>query len=182
MLAESSLLRRCGGRWAWEPARTPPSAAALARCGFHEHKWAEGCPRDAPNLLLLLHGLGDRPAAFAAFASRLSLPLTSALALGAPMPLPLGLPGSMWHASFEEDGELLDGSNPQDRRRLESLAGTTRPRLLALLALLEAGCGWSRSRIFLFGYAQGGTAAIDLLGHACGPLGGDCCRRPPSRS
>lgn len=39
-----------------------------------------------------------------------------------------------------------------------------------MLALFEAH-GWRRSRIFLFGFAQGGTAALDLACH-----GGDLAR------
>ena len=48
-------------RWAWRShvARTPPSESALAACGFRGSVWAPGIERDAANLLLLLHGLGD---------------------------------------------------------------------------------------------------------------------------
>ena len=170
--AAVSSLRR--SRWHWSPSftRVAPSEEALARCGFPGSVWAPRAPRDSANLLLLLHGLGDAPAAFANFAAKLDLPQTTALALNAPIHLPLGLPGRMWHDSFDIDGRLLGET---DGRRLASLARETRRRLLALLRLLEDGCGWPRERVFLFGFAQGGVAALDLCCHlepGYGRLGG----------
>ena len=53
----------------------------------------------------------------------------------------------MWHESFGADGGLL-GSG--DERCAESLARATRAPLLALLDLLERGCGWPRERVFFF--------------------------------
>lgn len=158
-------------RWAWKPTffRSPPSDAALRACGFDGCEWAPAKPRDAANLLLLFHGLGDAPAAFARFAASLALPQTSALAVRGPLPLPLDLPGRMWHDSFDADGEMLN-----DHRRSTSLA-RERHRLRRLLHLLSSGCGWSCERIFLFGYAQGGVAALDFLAHlepGDGRLGG----------
>lgn len=165
---------RPASRWVWrtQSARVPLSDAALAECGFSGSVWAPNMSRTEGNLLLLLHGLGDGPAAFAKFAAQLALPQTSALALNAPLPLPLDLPGRMWHDSFAADGSLLDGS---DQRRSKSLARESRRRLLALLRVLEDGCGWPRERVFLFGFAQGGTVALDLLANlepSAGRLGG----------
>lgn len=175
---------RCDGpsaasRWVWNQnsVRVPPTPAAITTCGFATHCWANGLPRAEPNLLLLLHGLGDGPSAFARFAGRIALPQTSALALGAPLPLPHEIPGGAWCDSFEADGELIDGTRCNERRRTDSLARVTRPRLLALLRHLVFGCGWNLERIFLFGYAQGGTAALDLLAHEesiDGSSGGPC--------
>lgn len=154
-----------GSRWTWTApvARTPPSPASLTAIGFAGSVWADNVPRAAPNLLLLLHGLGDSPAPFARFASALSLPQTSALALSGPLPLPAGLPGSCWCDSFEADGALIDGSRPGEQRRVLSLVSQSRSRLLRLLEHLEFGCGWPSSRVFLFGYAQGGIACLDVL-------------------
>ena len=157
--------------WAWRKERTPPSDATIAAAGFRGAVWADGLPRDAPNLLLLLHGLGDVPAPFARFASQLRLPQTSALSLPATLPLPHGIPGRMWHESFEADGSLIaDGiinssGRSGEHRQLTSLERSTRPRLRRLLRLLVLGCGWRLERIFIFGFAQGGTAALDLLSH-----------------
>ena len=164
-------------RWAWRPpfARVPPSKRALAACGFDGCMWAPGLAHDAPNLLLLLHGLGDAPSAFASFAAKLALPETSALALNAPLPLPHALPGRMWCESFERDGSLIDGTRRGEMRRQTSLERETRVRLASLLRLLTSSCGWPRERIFLFGFAQGGGAALDVISHlplADGRLGG----------
>ena len=47
-------------RWVWQPGalRVPPSEQMLAACGFSNSVWAPHVKRDAPNMLLLLHGLG----------------------------------------------------------------------------------------------------------------------------
>jgi len=123
-------------------------------------------------LLLLFHGLGDDAVPFAKFAREMSLPCVCSLALRAPLPLPHGLGGSMWHESFEPDGELIKPV-AGEMRRLSSLETQTRPRLLSLLDLLtSAKCGWMPEQIFLFGFSQGGTAALDLMLHAGARLGG----------
>lgn len=154
-------------QYAWRRPRSPPTDAQLAHCGFPGACWSTGISRDLPNLLLLLHGLGDNPVAFARFAAQLQLPQTSALALPAPLPLPLGIPGTMWCESFSADGSLIARSSPKaDRRRLEdSISSVTRVRLRRLLALLVRHGGWRLERIFIFGFAQGGSAALDLLEH-----------------
>ena len=110
-----------GSAWRWRRERTPPSDHAIAATGFRGAVWADKLPRDAPNLLLLLHGLGDTPEPFARFASNMCLPSTSALSLPAPLPLPHGMPGGMWHDSFEEDGTLIMDDSRGQWRRLQSL-------------------------------------------------------------
>ena len=172
LLPRDALLRPHGSIWAWQPSalRVPPSDHMLGACGFGGSVWAPKLPRNSPNLLLLLHGLGDTPDPFAAFASKLALPQTSALSLRGPLALPLDdLPGRMWHESFDVEGTLMTGEAARRGRvegvRARSLGYATRRRLYALLQVLESGCGWPRERIFLFGYAQGGTAVLDLLSH-----------------
>jgi predicted esterase len=152
-------------RWTWTSSvsRTPPSPASLTAIGFSGSVWVANEAQPAPNLLVLLHGLGDSPTPFARFASALSLPSTSALALSGPLPLPAGLPGASWCDSFEADGSLIDGSLPGEQRRVLSLVSQSRRRLLRLLEHLEFGCGWPSSRVFFFGYGQGGVACLDLL-------------------
>ena len=171
---EAGLLARCssacGTSWVWadeagrrsaETSGRQPSDAELAACGFAGSEWL-GPP--SRNLLLLLHGLGDSPAPFSQLARRMALPDTSALALRAPLPLPLGLDGFMWHPSFDDEGELLPPARPQ-------VLAPTRHALAALIELLER-CGWPSHRIFLFGFSQGGTTAIDTMLHARCRLGG----------
>ena len=104
-----------GSQWAW--AATRPSEAELRTCGFPASEWASPAqppPAASPaepqarNLLLLLHGMGDKPAGFASLGRKMALPETMALALRAPLPLPAGLPGHAWHESFTDDGSPLD--------------------------------------------------------------------------
>ena len=158
-------------RFAWSAARSrAPSEAELAAAGFDGSFFVDTVGEDgATNLLLLLHGLGDTPRPFAQLARTLALPQTASLALRAPVPLPCDMDGACWHASFDPDGHVigpLSGIN-----RLQSLERECRCRLRRLLQLLEQ-CGWPANQIFLFGYAQGGTAALDFALHAPSRLGG----------
>ena len=164
------LVQRDGRKvfWAWAAAaqRTAPSDAELRAIGFGGSVWAAGS-RTEPNLLVLLHGLGDTPRPFAKLAERLALPQTSALALRAPLPLPAGLDGFAWHEAFELDTGDLIQPNTGERRRTGSLASATRTRLRRLVRLLVQH-GWPHRRLFLFGFAQGGTAALDFVCHGGG--------------
>jgi len=57
-----------------------------------------------------------------------------------------------------------------------TVRAASRAPLLSVLRLLVRECGWSPERIFLFGYAHGGTVALDLLQHLDGLAGGGPCR------
>ena len=165
MLDSSGLLHRLDNdgatRWAWRQTSQqprPPSASALAACGFGGSEWVAAADADARNLLVLLHGLGDEPEPFAKFARKMALPQTAALALRAPLPLPAGIEiGRAWFDSFEADGALI-APKSGERRRVRSLEQTC-AKLRALVALLRSS-GWAHERIFLLGFAQGGSAAL----------------------
>lgn len=165
-----------GSRWIWvteekETAEWPPlSDDELKSCGLSGSIWIPDCGGTPRNLLLLLHGLGDTPAPFAKLARTMKLPQTAALALCAPLALPAGLEGRMWHESFEADGELIRAS-AFERRRLNSLKHQGRASLQALLMRLQRA-GWPAHRLFLLGYAQGGTVALDFALHCGCRLGG----------
>ena len=86
MLDSSGLLHRLDNdgttRWAWRQTSQqprPPSASALAACGFARSEWVGAADSDARSLLVLLHGLGDAPDMYARFGAKLALPQTSAL-------------------------------------------------------------------------------------------------------
>eukprot|EP00316_Scyphosphaera_apsteinii_P012893 CAMPEP_0119305988 /NCGR_PEP_ID=MMETSP1333-20130426/6845_1 /TAXON_ID=418940 /ORGANISM="Scyphosphaera apsteinii, Strain RCC1455" /LENGTH=229 /DNA_ID=CAMNT_0007309187 /DNA_START=472 /DNA_END=1161 /DNA_ORIENTATION=- len=100
----------------------------------------------------------------------MALPQTAAIALCAPIALPAGLEGHMWHESFESDGQLIRAS-AGERRRLSSLQQEARTSLQALLKLLERA-GWPAHRVFLLGFAQGAAAALDFALHCGCRLGG----------
>ncbi|KAL1499189.1 hypothetical protein AB1Y20_013698 [Prymnesium parvum] len=152
-----------GTSWVWaERAGRSPTSKELSNSGFEGSCWLEG-PSGARNLLLLLPGLGDKPASLARLAESMALPETSALALRAPVALPAGLDGYMWYNSFTAEGELLQADSLEITR--------TRERLCRLLTMLES-CGWPSHRTFLMGYMQGGLVALDLALHFHSRLGG----------
>jgi len=57
-----------------------------------------------------------------------------------------------WYPTYDDLGELLTNPNPSSI--LQSL--------VTFLELLVAECSWQSSRIHLFGFAQGGSVAIEL--------------------
>jgi predicted esterase len=118
------------------------------------------------NLVVLLHGLGDTAINFLEFGRRLALPQTSLLAVTAPLALPFGDMGSGWLPAFEEDGSLI--SEPVqmgDRRRVTALRASRR-QLVSLLRSLVERCNWKGSELFLLGFSQGGTVAVDIATHS----------------
>jgi predicted esterase len=124
------------------------------------------------NLLVLLHGLGDSAANFAEFGRRLALPQTSLLSVTAPCCLPFEDMGSGWYQAFDADGSpISEPVRAGDRRRCEGLR-SAREALGALLRALVEKCNWRGHEIFLLGFSQGGTVAVDAATHLESPLGG----------
>jgi len=108
------------------------------------------------NLLVLLHGLGDTHGPFAKLGLQLKLPQTAILALRAPDQVPfLDEPSFQWYPSFSPLGELLDNPNPSPALDLLSQV------LGYLTDHGEGGCKWPADRIHLFGFAQGGSVALE---------------------
>ncbi|KAI8140014.1 Alpha/Beta hydrolase protein [Fennellomyces sp. T-0311] len=110
------------------------------------------------NLLVLFHGLGDSKGPYANLGKQLKLPQTATLALQAPEPVPYMEGFYQWFPSFDVlTGDLLTPANPE---RLKGLL-RTRKLVTDLLEHLVNYCGFEPSRIFLFGFSQGGTVALD---------------------
>jgi len=124
------------------------------------------------NLLILFHGLGDSPDNFVQFGQRMELPQCSLLAITAPHAVSCDL-GHAWFPAFEDDGTLIaEPLPPGDARRTDGLA-VSREACSTLLSTLGRCCNWQRSEIFLLGFDQGGTVAIDLATRVVGPrIGG----------
>lgn len=111
--------------------------------------------RTPPNLLLLLHGLGDTSASFTSFARALNLPETTVLTLQAPAPLPFDLPGFHWgdDVTFDSATGSLDMDAGFDRAA----------RLLVdevVRGVLVRKCGYALRDILVFGFGQGGMAGL----------------------
>lgn len=117
------------------------------------------------NLLVFLHGFGGRKDAFAELAASLRLLRTAALVLNAPSELPGELlddpPGFSWFTMLDDDFESIQPA-PKERRRRKSLDKVT-GLFGDLLQTLVSMCGWSPGELFLFGYGQGGTVALETL-------------------
>ena len=96
---------------------------APTACAFLREDPPEG---KGDNLLVLLHGLGDKPGRYLEFGKRLQLPSTTVVALQGSRPLGCGgalegqVEGFEWMQAFEDDGELIKPSRA-DTRRLEGL-------------------------------------------------------------
>ncbi|KAF7720867.1 hypothetical protein EC973_005888 [Apophysomyces ossiformis] len=111
------------------------------------------------NLLILLHGLGDTSKPFARLASKLKLPQTATLAVQAPEPVPYMEDSYQWFPSFDVmTGHLLTSSDP---RRMKGLM-RTRELITELLKHLIDDCHFQPPNIFLFGFSQGATVALDV--------------------
>jgi len=105
------------------------------------------------NLLVLLHGLGDTHLPFGRLGRGFKLPQTATLALRAPEQIPyLYEQAFQWYPSFDPLGDDLAHPNPT----------TAIDYMTRVFDLLVGDCGWPPQRIHLFGYAQGGTVAVEL--------------------
>jgi predicted esterase len=111
--------------------------------------------RTPPNILLLLHGLGDTHAPFINLAKSLSLPETTILTLQAPNPLPLDIPGFHWgdDINFDSRTGALDmdaGFNAVKRFLVEDI----------IKKVLLDKCGYQLREIMILGFGQGGMSGL----------------------
>ncbi|KAJ5104604.1 hypothetical protein NUU61_001951 [Penicillium alfredii] len=109
----------------------------------------------APNILLLLHGLGDTAAAFTSFARALQLPETTVVTVQAPAPLPFDLGGFHWG----DDVAFDTGTGGLDMD-----AGLTRSTATlvddVIRGCLLGKCGYALREIIVLGFGQGGMAGL----------------------
>ncbi|KAI8329145.1 Alpha/Beta hydrolase protein [Chlamydoabsidia padenii] len=138
--------------------RKPTPQPAKCRLKFQYTSSPDGVDT---NLLVLLHGLGDTLQPFASLGQKLELPQTATIAVQAPEPIPF-LDGEcfQWFPSFNPlTGEELLSGHPEQRKGLL----TTRKLLEELIHHVMDHCQYEASHIFLFGFSQGGTVALDQL-------------------
>ncbi|RDW61884.1 alpha/beta hydrolase [Aspergillus mulundensis] len=113
--------------------------------------------RPPPNILLLLHGLGDTHTPFTRLASQLSLPETTVLTIRAPNPLPFDLPGFHWgdDINFDSRTGALDMDAGFDK--------VTRLLLKDVISDVLVGiCGYKLNEILVWGFGQGGMVGAVL--------------------
>ncbi|KAI9193243.1 uncharacterized protein BJ171DRAFT_530895 [Polychytrium aggregatum] len=84
----------------------------------------------------------------------MQLPQTALLAIRGPSPIPYFDDGTGWFPAFDQLGEEISWSSPQ--------ASTGVQNTRKLLKSPGSGIGWPPGQIFLLGFAQGGTIALDL--------------------
>lgn len=120
------------------------------------------------NLLILLHGLGDVHKNFFQLGQKMELPQTAVMAISGPIMFPEEIiHGRAWFVAFDEDWELIQPEKG-DERRLKSMRTAT----ILLDKVIEVMCksyGWTRDRVHVLGFSQGGTLALDLALRSCGP-------------
>ncbi|KAI5780765.1 phospholipase/Carboxylesterase-like protein [Geopyxis carbonaria] len=116
------------------------------------------------NVLILLHGLGDTEQPFSVLGSRLNIPETLCLSVRGPHPLPFDSHGFHWGNDiiFDQASGGLDMDSGFDDTR--QLFKTIIDEVLVNI------CGWSRRKLFFFGFGQGGMVALDIA--ASLPAGG----------
>ncbi|KAL4934891.1 hypothetical protein BDV06DRAFT_217814 [Aspergillus oleicola] len=111
--------------------------------------------RTPPNILILLHGLGDTETPFTSLASSLHLPETTILTLRAPNPLPFDLPGFHWgdDINFDSRSGALD---------MDAGFGKSTKLLLDKVVrdVLIGKCGYKSREIMVLGFGQGGMLGL----------------------
>lgn len=143
-----------------------PVAQPSAANATNRKKGAGDCAGLERNLLIVLHGFGGRKEPFVDFAQKMRLPLTASLVFNAPEALPEELlddpPGFSWFSMWDENtGDFIQPSR-KERRRLKSMEESM-DLLWKAIGILTVDFGWRLNEIFLFGYGQGGSVALDML-------------------
>lgn len=185
-MALAALWLGCSGRPAIEPGPAPGAPALRAPAPAIQHVWREGPRPDGPAAaLVVIHGMGDRPAGI--------LPLV----VGAPVPLQALAPqartpaGSGW-------SWFSGGAAGRDPEQLCAELRSAADALASDLVALDLSQGGAR-RVGVTGFSQGGMlawmlalhhpesidAALPIAGYLpapCMPDGGPPASAPPIRA
>ncbi|KAK0518313.1 hypothetical protein OC842_007829 [Tilletia horrida] len=159
---------------------TPPSPQHPSLQPFHPHFYLPSPQKITSNLLILLPGLGDTPASYTALAQSFqsTLPQTAILLLRPPAPIPLlaaleegeeedasTAPHAWWDAFDLLTGDVLPPHAQNPGRCIAQLGALldylTSSSSSSSSSSSGGGCGWPREAVHLFGYGQGGSAALE---------------------
>ena len=120
------------------------------------------------NAVLFFPGLGDTSQNFSSLARALNLPETVCITLQGPTPLPTPLP-----EGFHWGDDLIVDHGSGD---LEPDAGFSKSAEIVAQGVIEkvliSRCGFQRREITLFGFGQGGMAALAIAKTYEGDLAG----------
>ncbi|MCJ1294627.1 hypothetical protein MMC34_006185 [Xylographa carneopallida] len=117
------------------------------------------------NVLILLHGLGDTNRSFSNLGKQLALPETVCISLQGPTPLPFDLGGFHWG-----DDIIFDQATGQ--MELDTGFSKITRILTSVIEALVEKCGYQPREIILFGFGQGGMAALATAASFDAELGG----------
>ena len=108
-------------------------------------------------MLILLHGLGDTNESFARLGKQMNLPETACISVQGPQKL-LDLGGSHWG-----DDIIFDSNNAG----LDADAGFKQATAMLKGLIVDdliGKCSYKAREIVVFGFGQGGLAALNLAG------------------
>ena len=106
------------------------------------------------NVLILLHGLGDSQEPFKQLGQQLNLPETACISLRGPTPLPFDMGGYQWG----EDLVFDQGTGQLD---FDTGFKKSTETIMKVVMTLKDKCSYSYRDILLFGFGQGGMAALN---------------------
>jgi len=110
------------------------------------------------HLLVLLHGMGDAAGNFVNFGEKLNLQHTALLAIQGIIPVPWFHEGMGWFSALDPlSGEFFPPGWPE---RMSTLLKTR--KLLQEFLEKRVLTKWNAEQVFLLGFSQGGTMALDL--------------------
>lgn len=120
-------------------------------------EWVNRLDRKVRNVMVQLHGFGDKEASMAAFARKMALPDTACLCIRAPHPVPFS-DGCCWYMDQALLDEGLDALMPANVRTWSQAISHSRAMLHRVLDKLA---NLPNINLYVLGYGQGGTMALD---------------------
>ena len=112
------------------------------------------------NLIIMLHGFGDKPENFIKFGTGMHLPQTAVCALNAPMRIPFmdDNVGTQWFPMFDDDGVEVSLTSAHVVANLE----VSKQMVIDFIKECIGGGKWPASRIFLIGSSQGASVVLSV--------------------